>query len=75
MCWFSIEELPMTNKSNIGKLKSELSVSVSEIPHWSILWDCDHVSRVQTGDERVGVAAQRGCMLELVQVPISPGER
>lgn len=32
-------------------------------------------SRIQTGDERVGVAALRGCMLELVQVPISPWER
>ena len=31
-------------------------------------------SRIQTGDEGVGVAALRGCMLELVQVPISPGE-
>lgn len=29
---------------------------------------------IQTGDEGVGVAAQRVCMLELVQVPISPRE-
>lgn len=30
--------------------------------------------RMQTGDEGVGVAGQRGCMFDLVQAPISPWE-